>query len=225
MPERVLAIFAHPDDESFGPGGTLAKFSAAGAEISLVTATRGEGSTLSLADAGDPDALGATREKELNCAVSVLGIQSADQLGYPDTLLNEVPTEELGARFADEIRRVRPDLVLTFGPGGITGNPDHIAVTDAVKYALRDFQSQPLNLWQWVLPEDVAVELRRMSGAPFAGAAPEEITTVMDVSEHMDRQRAAIDCHRSQSVPMPEVLRERLRLQRGSEFFIVGRPA
>ena len=223
MHNRVLAIFAHPDDESFGPGGTLAKFAAAGAEISLLTATRGEGSTLGLADAGGPDALGELREEELSCAVRTLGIQSVEILGYPDTLLNEVPPEELSARFADAIRHARPDLVLTFGPGGITGNPDHIAATEAVVLAVRDFEPGPPELWQWVIQEEVAAELRRISGAPFVGAAPKDITTVVDISEYSDRQRMAIDCHKSQSMPMPAVLRERLQIQRGSEFFVVTR--
>jgi LmbE family N-acetylglucosaminyl deacetylase len=131
-PLRLLAVFAHPDDETLGVGGVLARYAAEGVETHLVTATRGEGGRFrGLKEGpGHPgrEKLAAIREAELNAAASVLGIRSVTMLGYQDGRLDQADPREATSRIADVIRRLRPQVVITFPPDGGYGHPDHIAI-------------------------------------------------------------------------------------------------
>jgi len=116
---RLMAILAHPDDESLGFGGTLAKYAAEGIHVALVTATRGERGWRGEPDA-DPGltAIGQIRETELRSAATALGI---DRLTFLDQIDGELAQAESGpvlARIVAEIRAFRPQVVVTFGPDG-----------------------------------------------------------------------------------------------------------
>lgn len=129
---KLMAVLAHPDDESLGLGGVLAKYRSEGVETSLVTATRGDAG-LYLGKREGPDypgreKLGAIREAELRAAAEVLGIGDVTVLGYPDGRLDEADPAEVIGRIVAEVRRVRPDVVVTFPPDGSYGHPDHVAV-------------------------------------------------------------------------------------------------
>jgi LmbE family N-acetylglucosaminyl deacetylase len=138
---RLMAVLAHPDDESFGMGGTLAKYASEGVEVFLLTATRGEGGRFRGRRQGDPDhpgrsALAALREAELRAAASVLGLRGVTLLDYADQHLDRADPREAAGRIATELRRIRPDVVLTFGPDGAYGHPDHIAVSQLTNAAI-----------------------------------------------------------------------------------------
>jgi LmbE family N-acetylglucosaminyl deacetylase len=127
---RLLAILAHPDDESLGFGGTLARYAAEGVETYLVTATRGErGRFGSLGKGGDPVQVGHVREAELRAAAAVLGIREVTLLSYPDGALDQVEATAAIRAVVSHIRRIQPDVVVTFGPEGAYGHPDHIAIS------------------------------------------------------------------------------------------------
>ena len=127
---KLLAVLAHPDDESLGFGGTLAKYAAEGVETYLVTATRGErGRFGSLGKGGDPAEVGRVREAELRAAAAVLGIREVSILGYPDGAVDQVEATTAIRAVVSHIRRIRPDVVVTFGPEGAYGHPDHIAIS------------------------------------------------------------------------------------------------
>ncbi len=127
---KLLAVLAHPDDESLGFGGTLAKYAAEGVETYLVTATRGErGRFGSLGKGGDPVEVGRVRESELRAAAAVLGIREVSIIGYPDGALDQVEATTAIRAVVSHIRRIRPDVVVTFGPEGAYGHPDHIAIS------------------------------------------------------------------------------------------------
>ena len=127
---KLLAVLAHPDDESFGFGGTLAKYAAEGVETYVVTATRGEAGRFgSLGKGGDPLELGRVREAELRAAASVLGIHEVSILGYPDGAVDKVPATDAIRDIVSHIRRIQPDIIITFGPEGGYGHPDHIAIS------------------------------------------------------------------------------------------------
>src|SRR5215212_3562530 len=118
MPEqlRLMCVFAHPDDESLGTGGTLAKYAAEGIETYLVTATRGERGWQG-AESDNPGLgrLGAIREAELRNAVQMLGIRELHFLDYIDGELDQANPAEAIAKIVAQLRRVRPHVVLTFG--------------------------------------------------------------------------------------------------------------
>lgn len=134
---KLMAILAHPDDESLGTGGILAKYAAEGIETSLITATRGERGWLgNEADYPGLQALGQIREKELRAAAKALGINRLDFLDYLDGDLDQAPPAEALAKLVGYLRLVKPDVVVTFGPDGSYGHPDHIAISQLTTAAI-----------------------------------------------------------------------------------------
>src|SRR5215468_4864840 len=111
---RILGVYAHPDDEVFCAGGTLAKYVAAGAEAMVVSATRGDAGQIRDARAATRRTLGQARERELHLACERLGVQYARCLDYGDGTLKDVNQEVLTRDVAEIIRSYRPDVVLTF---------------------------------------------------------------------------------------------------------------
>ncbi len=137
QPLKLLAVLAHPDDESLGFGGTLARYAAEGVETHLVTATRGErGRFGRYGKTADPADVGRVREAELHAAAAALGIREVSILGYPDGGVDQVDTATAIREVVQHIRRVRPDVIVTFGPEGGYGHPDHIAISQFTTAAI-----------------------------------------------------------------------------------------
>lgn len=125
----LMAITAHPDDESLGCGGTLARYSARGVETHVLAGTRGEMGRHGGGERPDPQALGRIREAELRSAARMLGVSDVQFLDYRDGALDKADPEEVIGKIVSHLRRVRPQVVLTFGPDGAYGHPDHIAIS------------------------------------------------------------------------------------------------
>jgi LmbE family N-acetylglucosaminyl deacetylase len=137
MKRKLLAVLAHPDDESLGFGGTLAKYSAEGVETHLVTATRGEAGRFGAFGKGaDPAEVGGARVAELRAAAATLGISEVSLLNYPDGALDRVEPSTAIHAIAAHIRRIQPDVIVTFGPDGAYGHPDHIAISQFTTAAI-----------------------------------------------------------------------------------------
>lgn len=134
---KLMCILAHPDDESLALGGTLARYAAQGIETSLIVATRGERGWF-----GDPAAypgeteLGNIRERELRKASRALGISHLAFLDYIDGDLDQADEELAIAKIVRQIRQIRPQVVVTFGPDGLYGHPDHIAISQFTTSAI-----------------------------------------------------------------------------------------
>lgn len=128
---RLLGVFAHPDDEVFCAGGTLAKYAAEGAETTVVSATRGEAGQIRDSTVASRATLGAVREKELRSACAALGVKHVEFLDHVDTTLSALDQAALADEVATVIRYVDPDVVITFGPDGAYGHPDHVAIGNA----------------------------------------------------------------------------------------------
>ncbi len=138
--QALLALFAHPDDEAFTCGGVLAQYAAAGAQVALVCATRGEAGQISDPSLATPETLGQVREAELRCACEQLGINDLTFLGYRDSGMAgtpdngdprayaNAPAEEVVPHLVGIIRRRRPRGIITFDPNGGYGHPDHLAI-------------------------------------------------------------------------------------------------
>lgn len=186
----VLAVCAHPDDESFGLGAVLDRFAAGGTSVAALCFTAGERSTLGPAAGGA--ALGAVRRAELAAAAAVLGVGPVALRDHPDGALASVGLEILAREVALMARQVAADLLLAFDEGGVTGHPDHQRATEA---ALAGAPGVPV--LAWTVPASVGGALRAELGARFAGREPREI----DLELVVDRgaQERAIACHESQS--------------------------
>jgi LmbE family N-acetylglucosaminyl deacetylase len=134
---KLLCVLAHPDDESLGTGGILTKYAAEGVETYLVTATRGEhGWFGDESEYPGAEALGKIREAELLAAATVLGLHHVEFLDYLDGKLDQAQPAEAVTKIVGHIRRVKPDVVVTFGPDGGYGHPDHIAISQLTTAAL-----------------------------------------------------------------------------------------
>ena len=133
---RLLGVFAHPDDEVFCAGGTMARAAEAGAEVMIVSATRGERGQIRDPAAATRRTLGTVRETELRAAAAELGVQRVQVLAYPDgTLQRHRPS--LGAALTGIMRQFDPDTVITFGADGGYGHPDHVAISGLTTAAFR----------------------------------------------------------------------------------------
>ena len=143
MKKVLLAVVAHPDDESFGMGGTLALYSQKGVEVHLICATKGEAGEVSPERLEKYSSIAELREHELNCAADVLGLSRVYFLGYRDSgmagsldnknpdALFQAPVNEVAIKIALIIRKIKPQVVITFDPIGGYMHPDHIAVHNA----------------------------------------------------------------------------------------------
>lgn len=134
---RVLGLFAHPDDEVFCVGGTIARCAEAGAETAVVSLTQGEAGQIRDAAAATRRTLGAVRVRELGQAADALGVHHVTCLDLGDGRLGQQPLEEVAPLARTVIDQFEPDVVVTFGPGGAFGHPDHgmscLATVEAVR--------------------------------------------------------------------------------------------
>jgi LmbE family N-acetylglucosaminyl deacetylase len=261
---RLLAVLAHPDDESFGPGGTLALYARRGVEVHLACATRGEvGMVSDELLAGHAD-VGALREHELRCAAGHLGLTGVHFLEYRDSgmpgsednhhprALAAAPIDEVAAQVTQLIRRLRPQVVITFDPIGGYRHPDHIAIHRATLAAFEDSGNparfpdrgqayQPLKLYYHTFGRRF---LRLMVRAmPLFGRDPHrfgrngdidlaEIATqdfplhaFIDFRQVADAKARAGACHASQDGPPTSGLMGLFfRLAGGSETFMRAYP-
>lgn len=133
---RLLGVFAHPDDEVFCAGGTIARAAEAGTEVMIVSSTRGEQGQIRDPTAATRQTLGAVRERELRAAAAELGAQHAQVLAYPDGDLQHYRSS-LRDAIADIMRQFDPDTVVTFGQDGGYGHPDHVAVSELTTATFR----------------------------------------------------------------------------------------
>ena len=132
---KLMVITAHPDDESLGFGGTLSRYSDEGIEAHVLCATGGEGGRHGDGPHPGPGALARIREGELRAAAGELGLHDVQLLGYVDRALDQAEPAEAVRRIEQHLLRVRPDVVVTFGPEGAYGHPDHVAISQLVTAA------------------------------------------------------------------------------------------
>jgi LmbE family N-acetylglucosaminyl deacetylase len=134
----VLMVWAHPDDETYLVGGLSAALTDAGQRVVCVTATRGEAG-------GDAADLAEIRTAELDVALAMLGVDEHRWLDYPDGGCAVVDDITAAARIRAVVDEVRPDTVVTFGPDGFTGHPDHQAVSRWVDLAVASYDVRLLH--------------------------------------------------------------------------------
>ncbi len=184
MEHSLLAVYAHPDDEAFGTGGTIARYAGEGVKTYLVCATRGEVGEISDPSLATPETLGQVREGELRCAAETMGVAELIFLDYRDSGMAgtdenrdprafiNAPADEVIATLVTIIRRLRPQVVATFEPNGGYGHPDHIAIhrhTVAAFHAAGDGQYRPelgqswqaSRLFYTAIPRSFFIEMRQ----------------------------------------------------------------
>jgi LmbE family N-acetylglucosaminyl deacetylase len=222
---KLLAVFAHPDDESMGVGATLAKYAAEGVETHLVCASRGERGWSGPAEQYPGlEGLGKIRTKELEEAVAVLGMNSLYFLGYLDGDVDQANPSEAIGRIVTHIRRIQPQVMVTFGHDGIYGHPDHIAIgqftTAAIVCAADASYVDPEHLpayrisklYYMVDTEDfvnLAMPYFEDMSFPVDDQVRSEnpwkewmVTTRLDITDYCRMAWRAIKCHASQKASL-----------------------
>jgi N-acetyl-1-D-myo-inositol-2-amino-2-deoxy-alpha-D-glucopyranoside deacetylase len=224
---KVLVTVAHPDDETFGTGSVIAAAAAAGAEVTVCCATRGEaGEAVGLSPGED---LGTLREAELRAAGELVGAAQVVLLGYRDSgmtgdaaagTLAAAAVDEVAARVDEVIRDVNPDVVITLDADHGDGHRDHVAIARATIQACGAHPA--IRLYSWVLPRPLLTrwfaELERVRpdsehldlDQQGIGRPEEQITTVLDHRALRPLREQAFAMHASQRPPvdgMPEELR------------------
>jgi LmbE family N-acetylglucosaminyl deacetylase len=209
-----MAVLGHPDDESLGIGGTLAKYASEGVEVSVLTATRGDAGRYRTYRPGEPQhpgaaALASIREAELRAAASVLGVRDVALLDYRDGHLDRADTRQAVAAIVAHLKRVQPDVVITFGPDGAYGHPDHVAISQLATAAIVAAAEPSIAklyfiAWPestWALYQRAFKKLTSTVDGVERQVVPWpewEITTVIDTHRFCDVAWRAITCHESQ---------------------------
>lgn len=210
----LLAVFAHPDDESIAAGGLLALCTDFGAQVSLLCLTHGE------LDGGEASATaGQLRATELREACAVLGLANLFPLDYEDGMLPFTDAVALETEIRETVERLRPDVVVTFGEDGLYWHPDHIAVherTTAVIAGMRDppalyYVTMPPGSMRRLVDHSIAVgdparpgasDMRRdilgVEDADAFGSMALPPTLVLKSGAHARRKLRALRCHGSQ---------------------------
>jgi LmbE family N-acetylglucosaminyl deacetylase len=238
---RLLAVFAHPDDESLVAGGTLAACAAAGVEVSVVAVTHGEEGPIADPGLATRETLGAVRAGELRAAAEALGVSAAECLDYHDAGLHWSEPGQLRDDLVRRVRDCRPDAVVTFGPEGLYWHPDHVAVHRAATAALGVLAAEGLApcvyyaTWPNGLAESLVLaaagrgrptDLWGLSPGCF-GAPAETITNVVDVRPFLAAKLRALRSHRTQFhrahllLSLPDDLAHEFL---GREYFVRPRP-
>ncbi len=193
---RILYIFPHPDDESFGPAPLMAKQRRQGHEVFLLTLTRGEATSQRVKYGYSKEQMGAVRYREMQAMARALDLTDLTVLDFPDGGLSELNPLVLEAAITTHLEQVRPEVVVTYAVHGISGHPDHLvahAVVKRIYCALRaDGASYLRRLAFFTLPEE------NTSGRPahLKGSPPDAIDGIVPFSDD-DRARAeaALACY------------------------------
>ena len=236
-PRTVLAVFAHPDDESLACGGTLARLADAGIRVVLLCGSRGESGSISdpaLVPEGD---LGRVRERELRDAAAVLGVSDVILEDHPDGDLRWIHVPEFHAQIVDAIERFRPDAVITFAEDGLYWHLDHIGVHERTYTAVKSLGEAAPPLYYVTVPKGIMREVvdaaHAKGGAPpdssFWGIEPDAFgdsavppTFSIDVRPWVSRKLAALRCHQTQmgrNNPIAWIDEDEARRWLGVEYF------
>jgi LmbE family N-acetylglucosaminyl deacetylase len=238
---RLAAVFAHPDDDTYGVAGTVALHADPGIDVTVVLATSGETGRIFDPSLATRENLGKVREAEDRASWAELGVKPALHfLRYPDGGLARVPGDELVGRVADLLVEARPDVVVTFGPEGVTGHEDHIAIGKAGTAAFHRARERStgegfarllyvaipqsnLDRWNALLRERGMDPLDPTQPFVPRGVPDETIAVIVDCSPVYERKLEALRQHKTQGeledVPFefwPEVL--------GREGFVMAWP-
>lgn len=221
----ILAVFAHPDDETFLAGGTLSKYAAAGWKVFLLCATRGEAGRRGPSEGLTPEEFAELRQRELGEACAALGIEEPMFLACADQHLAD-SRQAASQECVRIMNQLRPEVVITFGPDGVSGHPDHVAlstiVTDAFSEARESLkisegleEGVPFQALYYVLGPTTIPKSCKITKL----LEPTITTHVIDIRESGQMKLAAAQSYRSQQHLIPETLAELAAIQEEPERF------
>lgn len=212
--KTILCVFAHPDDESFGPGGTIAALSRRNT-VFVLCVTDGN-------DAGRPEQLAAVRREELIRATRILGVESVHFLGYPDGSLSNNSYHRVARDIERFIHDLQPHILLTFEHTGISGHLDHIALSMITSYVfLRS--DIPEEVWFYAEPEDLVSRMKDYFIYFPVGIDRKSADLEVDVTEVWETKVRAMHEHQTQKKDIEMILSMHGDLPKREYFFVWDR--
>lgn len=210
----IVGIFAHPDDETFGPGGTLAKF-AKNNDVYIICVTNGENAT------GKIDKkLVEIRRLELRASAKVLGIKKVYFLGYTDGYLSNSIYHKVAEKIKKILLELKPDTLITFEPHGVSGHIDHIFVSMVVQFLFPNIKTAK-KLMMYCLPFKRSLLMRGNYFIHFPyGYTEEEIAEVIDIEDIWETKVEAMQKHVSQIHDVKRILSQGKDFPK-AEYFLV----
>jgi len=204
MNSSFLAVFAHPDDEVFRCGGTLSLLAKSGVRVHILSFTSGQSGSCGHPPICLQEELGVVRTNELICSCQMLGLEPPIVLNYKDGGLVEVTSDVGVAHIVSHIRKIRPQVLLTWPPDGLSGHPDHIAVSQWAFEAFHQAKNEGLeelkSLYYLAVPESLAHDLGLKQLHSIANS---EVTLTINVQNVWNKKMTAISCHKTQTGESP----------------------
>jgi len=213
--KRLVCIFAHPDDEAFGPGGTIAKF-AKTQDVYLICATKGEAGKHKGKKAGKN--LGVIRENEMRASCKILGVKKVFFLGFRDGDLSNNLYHKVAAKIEIILKRLKPDTIMTYEPRGISGHIDHIAISMISSFVFERLEFIK-KIMYFCRPEMKGGKWKYFIYVP-PGYKESEIDVVIDTSAVWDIKVKAMLKHTSQIHDIDRILKRVSRFAKKEHFLI-----
>ena len=200
---RILYVFPHPDDESYGPAPVMYQQRRQGHEVHLLTLTRG-GATRQRHKYGYTiEEMGAVRYREMQCVTEVLGLSGLNVLDLPDSGLKEMDPRAIEAVVGDEIARLQPHVVVTYAVHGISGFHDHLVTHAVVKRAYVELVERVSYLRRLAFYTITEARAEQSPHFHLNGSARKEIDCVVELSkEDVERTQRALDCYVTYQEPI-----------------------
>lgn len=216
MQKKILTIIAHPDDESFGFGGTLALYARYGVELHVLCATRGESGE----GAGD---LKKIRSQELQKASEILGVTNVSFLNYGDGMLSNNLYHEIADKIKANIASIKPQVILTFDHGGVSGHLDHIFMSMVTTFVVKKYFKK-IHLFYLSESKEIANIFSRYYYIYFPpGVGESEADIIIDISKVWQTKVAAMKAHKSQRHDAQRILLVKNFLPK-REYFCAATP-
>lgn len=224
---KILLIFAHPDDETFSSGGSIARMVKKGAKIKLITATYGQAGQTGEYGKITPEELGEIRKKEQEEACRILGISKVYHFGMMDGQLYKYRVATLVKKILPIIKKESPDVVVTFEKGGGSNHPDHKKISAAATEAFKGYMvisKKRVRLYHTVMPKShlkamVKAGIDSFGFGKLKGVMDSNVTTIVDVSETFEIKKKAAYCHKSQMKDVERFLKIAEAVGYKKEFF------
>ena len=223
--KNLVCIFAHPDDEAFGPGGTIAKLSKK-YNIYILCATKGEAGLQNQKSkvknqnySSKIKSLGTIRAQELRKSAKILGVKKVYFLGFVDGTLSNNLYHKLASKISQKLKKLKPEILITYEPLGVSGHIDHITVAMVTMFVAKKLNFVK-EVWQVCRPESL------VRGRPDyfvyfpPGYKKSQIDKIVDTKDVWDKKIEAMKCHKSQFADFERIMGWAKKFPK-EEYFLV----
>ena len=224
---KFLFIFAHPDDETFSSGGTIAKLTNAKHKVKLITATKGEAGELGNPPIATRDKIGEVRERELRRAAKILGISDIYFLDFVDGKVRYARNKKLEGKILSILKKEKPDIVVTFDKMGGSNHPDHKAISRTTTKVFKQYKNlvrKNAKLYHTAMPRSFIKKFEKQglgynAFGKVQGVKDSDITTIVNIEKTLKTKIRALKEHKTQHQDWERFLKRADLFDLKHEFF------